>query len=152
MESITNICILGGGNGAHAISGDLAMKGFRMRMSELPEFEDKFRKVLSKSEVKVTGIKEGMARLRKGTTDFSIALTGVELIIVAVPSFAHGTFIERALPYLQEGQIVLFTLGNLSTLEAYQLLKESGNTSCRLDNNHHFSHQQEGPSPRRAYP
>jgi opine dehydrogenase len=126
MGSISNICILGGGNGAHAISGDLAMRGFKVRMCELPEFEDKFKRVISKSEVKVTGIKEGIARLQMGTTDFSIALIGVELIIVAVPSFAHRTFIKRALPYLQEGQIVLFTPGNLSTLEAYQLLKESG--------------------------
>ena len=38
MVTSKKIAVLGGGNGAHAMAADLALKGYEVSMCEIPEF------------------------------------------------------------------------------------------------------------------
>lgn len=126
MGSIKTICVLGGGHGAHGVAADMALKGFKVRMCEVPEFAHNMQKVLDTNQIKLSGIREGIANLEMATTDYSKAVPGADIIFVVIPAFAHKNVIERALPYLGKGQIIVFPPGNFSSFVAYKRLKDVG--------------------------
>lgn len=126
MGKVKDVCVLGGGNGAHAVAGHLALKGYRVRMAEIPEFADKFKKVLNSKHIKISGVVEGLATLEMATTNYKEAISGSDIVFITVPAFAHKNVFDRASKYLEKGQIVVFTPGNFSALMAYKVLKEMG--------------------------
>jgi opine dehydrogenase len=51
---------------------------------------------------------------------------GADVIIIPVPAFAQDHMVNECLPYLEEGQIILFSPDNGATIRLYNRLKEKG--------------------------
>lgn len=121
------ITILGGGNGAHAAAADLTSRGFTVRMYEEARFAGNMEKVFKTKEIEYTGvIGEGTAKISMVTSDIAEAVKGANIIIVAVPAFAHKNYAEKLPPYYEDGQTVLIFAGVFGSLVFWHELKKSG--------------------------
>jgi len=119
------IAILGGGNGAHMMAGDLTLAGYRVKLYEYPDFADNIKTTLEKKVIKVEGIgRTGVAELYGVTTDIKVAIEEVELINVVVPAFGHSLFFNELIPQLKEEQTVVIWAGNFGSLLLQKMLKE----------------------------
>ncbi len=112
------ITVVGGGNGAFAAAGDLTLRGFECTLLELPEFSKNVEAVQRSGGLDVT-VLEGLSDVKPGfarfdaTTDVDRALSGTDIVLVIVPSFAHRRIAEFCAPYLKRDQKVLLMPGNL---------------------------------------
>ena len=61
------------------------------------------------------------------TTDIAAAVDGADLILLAVPAYAHRPFAEACARHLKAGQIFVLVPGTLGSLEFAQVLEEMGN-------------------------
>lgn len=125
------IAVLGAGNGGHACSADLALAGYKVNLFELPDFKASIEPVMQRGGIEISGAaKVGFAKLNKVTTDIKDAIEDVDLIIIVVPAFAHKTFIETCIPYLEDEQTIVFmgkaggALEFVKTLKGYAVKKD----------------------------
>lgn len=121
------ISILGGGNIGHTMAADLSLSGYDVNFYEHPRFEDAFKGTLEKGVVEIedqeTGRRE-LARIHKVTTNMKEAISDVNLILMAIPSFGQELFFNTMIPYLKDGQVVVLMTGNLGSLRLRKLLSE----------------------------
>lgn len=131
MEERPKICILGGGNGAFSAAADLAVKGFKVNLCEVPEMKANVEGVMEKGGIDlevvidIPGMKSGFAKLEKVGVDFEEALADVDLVFAVVPAFAQKRFAELAAPFLRSNQVVALTPGNFGgSMQFALILKE----------------------------
>ena len=120
------IAILGAGNGGFAFSGHLALKGFEVRLYEDPKFGKNIEEVKVKGGIEVSGVIKGFGKVALASTDIASVLAGVKVVMIPVPAFAQMAIFEAALPYLEDGQIVVFWPGNFGEILAKKIMKEKG--------------------------
>ncbi len=118
MSQEIKIAVLGGGQGAHAITADLTLRGLSVNMCELPGFSGSIDHALKTGKIKISGLIEGIAVPNLITTDIERALADVSLIFVVVPTFAQKSFVEALKPHLQEGHAIVLVPGNFGSLKA----------------------------------
>jgi len=123
---IKKIAILGAGNGGCAFAGHLAMKGFEVGLYEDPKFGKNIEAVKARGGVELTGKVEGFGSFSNATTNIKDVLPGADVVMVVVPAFVQPLFMERALPYLEDGQIVVFNPDNFGSLVFRHMLKSKG--------------------------
>jgi opine dehydrogenase len=137
---IQSIAVLGGGNGAHALAADLALQGYEVYMYELPEFAEKFQATLKSQSISIAPVfgpelpekykvPQGVARLKKATTNIKEALEKAQVIIVCCPAYGHKAFAETLAPHIRDGQIILLTPGSLGSIEFRNIFKKKGITT-----------------------
>lgn len=126
MVNVKKVAVLGGGNGAHAMAADLALKGLEVNMCEVPEFKEGFGATLESQRIKLIDIwgDEKLAKLNKATTDFEEAVKGVSHIMIPVPAIGHRRFFSAIMPYLEDGQTIVTWPGNYSGLLFAKMLTE----------------------------
>jgi opine dehydrogenase len=74
---------------------------------------------------------KGFGRLKQVTSDMGDALKRAQMVMVVVPSSAHGDIARAAAPHLKNGQIVVLHPGRTGgTLEFTKVLRDEG---CRAD-------------------
>lgn len=122
------IAILGAGHGGFAFSGHLSLKGFEVNLYEDPKFEKNIEDITAKGGVEVLGQIKGFGKVALASTDIAPVLAGAKVVMIVVPSFAQMTMFETALPYLEDGQIVVFWPGNFVSMLAKKMMKEKGFT------------------------
>lgn len=137
---VMKFAVLGGGNGAHAMTADLSMAGHEVNLYELPKFESNIMaaKIFGKIDLIVrhhdgkaftaaAGGRTGVAKITgKVTTNMEKAVKGVDIIMFVVPAYAHKAFIQNLVPHLEDGQIIIFNPGNFAGLEFAKMLRERG--------------------------
>jgi opine dehydrogenase len=122
------IAVLGGGNGAHTVAADLALKGLSVNMFEMEQFASAMQKVFDTGEIEMTGVAgQGTAKLNLVTTDLAAAIRDVEVIFIILPGFAIAAYARLLAPLLAENQMVIIMPGTLAALEFRQTLRDSGN-------------------------
>jgi len=84
-----SIAILGGGNGAHTMAGDLALRGYSVRMYEDAAFIGKLSVLRETLTIRCSGQISGNAKIEMLTDDMAKAIDGVKFIAVVTPSTAH---------------------------------------------------------------
>jgi opine dehydrogenase len=128
MERKTKIAVLGGGNGAHTMAADLALKGYEVRICEAPEFEATFHNALEQQGVKLIDAwgEERFVPVSRATTDFGEAIEGVDYVMLAIPAMGHERFFSAIMPYLEDGQTIVSWPGNYSALRFATMLRERG--------------------------
>ncbi|MDI6893578.1 MAG: NAD/NADP octopine/nopaline dehydrogenase family protein [Bacillota bacterium] len=130
--------VLGGGHGGLAAAADLALRGFRVRLFELPEFAHTIGPVAEAGGIQAevlpsTGLREGFACLDTVTTDIGEAVTGADVVLAIVPSFAHRRFAEVTAPVVRPGQVVLVAPGNFGGVLEFALTwKREGRNPGRV--------------------
>jgi len=112
-ENVQKIAVIGGGNGALAIAADLTLAGFTVNLFEFEEFIENIEQFKESREIKITGdARNGIAKLNMVTTDLEKAINDVDLILPAVPSYAHERAALELVPYLKTGQVIVLTPGS----------------------------------------
>jgi len=125
---MSEIAILGAGNGGCTYAGYLSMKGHDVRLYEFPQFEENLSEIKKIGGVKLKGTIEGFGKVKLITTEISEAIKDIETIMVVVPAFAHRKMAEVCAPHLKEDQIVVLNPGStFGALEFKSSLNEYGN-------------------------
>jgi opine dehydrogenase len=109
------VVILGGGNSALAMAGDLALQGREVRLYEHESQADSFQALREKRKLVVqsggAGEKTQEVRLTMATHDLEEAMAGVSFIHLVVPSFVQDLFFGQLLPLLRPAHTVVVWAG-----------------------------------------
>ena len=116
------IAILGAGNAGCAVAADLSIRGHEVTLIKTSNsmHNDNF-KFLEENNGKISLLENGETKstiINEVTRDLS-KLTEVEVIIVYIQTNYHEELIQKIVPYIKDGQIIVFNPGYLST--AYML-------------------------------
>lgn len=111
------ICVAGGGNGGYATAGELTLRGFEVRMFEVPEFAETIEPIKAEGGITVksvesSGLPSGKAMPKVVTTNAREAVEGADVILLLVPSFAHDPFAKEMAKVLAPGQTVVISPSN----------------------------------------
>lgn len=114
------IAICGGGNAGHALAV-VASKRFEGDVVWLVSNEEKAellrRGVYSPEGLRATGILESQAdNVRAISADPAHVIPDADIVLIAVPAFAHAPIIKRIAPYLKDAAIV----GSLPTRGGFE--------------------------------
>jgi len=123
---IKKIAILGAGNGGCTFAGHLAIKGFNVALYEDPKFENNLKGIIERGGIELTGSIQAFGQLSTITTNIEEALRGADVVMVVVPAFAQLIMIEKAIPYLEDGQIVVFNTDNFASIAFKGMLVKKG--------------------------
>ncbi len=126
MKDKPRFAVLGAGAGGHAMCVDLALAGFDVGLYELPQFQEKIQAIREHGGIKASGVVNGFASPVKASTELGEIVDGADVVMVTVPAFGHGTFVEACLPYLSDGQILVFNTGYYAALRFRDTLKRAG--------------------------
>lgn len=134
MSEIRKIAVIGGGNGGLATAADLALAGFEINLLESSEFSESIKPFVESREIQITGdARQGTARLNMVTTDWEKGLKNTQLILTAVPSYAHEKVAAAIAPFLQKDQIIVLNPGSTGgSLVFYKTLRELGKKDIML--------------------
>lgn len=123
---IKKIAILGAGNGGCTFAGHLAIKGFEVALYEDEKFKKNLIGIKERGGVELTGAIEGFGKVSTITTNIKEAIRGAEVIMVVVPAFAQLIMAEKIIPYLEDGQIVVFNPDNFASIAFKGMLAKKG--------------------------
>ncbi len=104
-----SIAVLGAGNGAHAFAGDLARRGYRVRLYN--KFANEIADLQSAGGITLEGVIEGFGALELVTTDIAPVVADADIILVVVPANAHAFMAEVCAPHLRDGQVIVLNPG-----------------------------------------
>lgn len=105
----SHIAVLGAGNGAHAFAGDLALRGYRVRLYN--KFPHEIVDLQAAGGVTMEGTLEGFGALDLIATEIEPVVASADIIFVVVPAIAHAFMAEQCAPFLRDGQVVLLNPG-----------------------------------------
>lgn len=132
MDNRLRIAILGGGHAGFAHAADLSIKGFEVRLFEVPEMAETIAEVKKRGGIESepdpsTGLKGGFGSLHMVTSHAEEALDGAEIAFVVVPAFAQKAFAKVIAPHVKQEQIVVLSPGNFGGAVTFaQALKAFG--------------------------
>jgi opine dehydrogenase len=107
------VAVLGGGHGALAAAGDLALRGFAVRLAL--RSRDRFAELFETGRLTLTGAIEGTGQLAAVTDDHAAAARGADLVLVPLPATAQAAMARRIAGAVHDGQVVALTPGNLGS-------------------------------------
>jgi opine dehydrogenase len=114
---------MGAGHGGQALAGDLALRGHAVALFEHPDFRAVIDAIAAGGGVIALENKiAGRGQLRLATTNAAEALKGAEIVFFAAPSYAQKPFFDLAMPYFEDGQIVVLTPGNFGSFALKRVL------------------------------
>lgn len=122
------IAVIGGGNGAFAVAGDMSLAGHTINLYENKRFEGNIKELMESKEITVTGVgRTGKASINCVTTDLGEAIDGVDLIMPVVPAYALDSFANDISEYIKSGDKIVLAPGSTGgALIVAKVLKEKG--------------------------
>ncbi len=103
------IAVLGAGNGAHAFAGDLAMRGYPVRLYN--KFANEIVDMQNARGVNLEGVIEGFGALELVTTEMAPVVADADIILVVVPANAHAFMAQACAPHLRDDQVIVLNPG-----------------------------------------
>lgn len=124
MHGELNVAVLGGGHGAVAVAGDLALRGHEVRLGlrNRPRFEE----IFSSRTIRLEGLIEGEAELADVSTDHASMVVGADVVVVPLPAYAQEEMARAVGPAIGEGQVVYLTPGTFGSFVFRETLKRVG--------------------------
>jgi len=121
------IAVLGAGNGAHAIAGDMALRGHEVRIWENPSFAVNLNHIIQNNKsIELIGEVHGNAKLSVASTDPQEVICGADIIYCVIPSFGQESAFEFVSPFIEEGQKIVIMPGNFGSISLYMKLIKRG--------------------------
>ena len=121
------VAVLGAGNGAHAIAGDLALRGHEVRLWENPSFSENIEHMINNDHcIELTGVISGKAKLSVVSVDPAKVVCGADIIYCVMPSFGQESAFEFIVPFIEKGQKIVIMPGNFGSISLYTKLKKRG--------------------------
>ncbi|MBQ2063267.1 MAG: NAD/NADP octopine/nopaline dehydrogenase family protein [Firmicutes bacterium] len=130
----TRIAVLGGGNGAHTMAADFALRGWQVRLWESEAFFENIRTVADTKKIRVTGVIEGTAELDMVTSDMAAAIDGCRFVCIVTPSFAHENIAKELAKCVKKDQIVMIYPGAFSSLMLKKMMGADAPVICEVNN------------------
>ncbi len=125
MPNIECVAVLGAGPGGIAAAAVLARRGYRAHLYN--RSSARLQPLRERGGVDIEGdLGEEFVPLPVVTTDISVAMKDVDLILVAVPGYGQRSMVEACIPYLRNGHILLLLTGSAGSLEIGLLLQQAG--------------------------
>ena len=107
-----NVAVLGGGNGAFAAAADLTLAGHAVRLWRRSEAD--LRAVRDAGGITLSAEdRHGLARIATMTADLDAALSGADVVLLAVPATTHEALAPELAKRLTASHVVLMTPGSL---------------------------------------
>jgi len=111
MGDVTDITVLvcGGGNGAQVVTGLLAARYRTIAVSFFADEAARWKTALGKDAFELTVEKATVPKILSrpaGITNDPSVAKEADVILLAVPSFAHAEYFEKFAPYMKPGTIV----------------------------------------------
>ncbi len=105
------IAVLGAGHGGCAAAADLTLRGYEVRLTtRRPET---LAPLIERGGIDLEGkAGSGFARIAKITPDLRLAVEGADLLLVTVPTTAHGYYAQALARLLAPQQIVMLNPGH----------------------------------------
>src|SRR5512147_1804185 len=124
--------VIGAGHGGKAMAAHLALMGFSVNLyNRTPEHIEIIRKRGGIELESTEGGPHGFGELALVTSNIGEAIKNVEVIMVVLPSSAHGDIAKNIAPYLRKRQIVILHPGRTcGALEFVKVMRENG---CKAD-------------------
>ncbi len=131
MEHTCDYTVIGAGHGGKAMAAHLALMGFSVALyNRNPEHIALLKARGGIDLESYEGGPKGFAELCLVTSDIERALKQSKIVMVVVPSSAHGDVARSAAPHLQSGQTVLLHPGRTcGTIEFAKVLQDNGCTA-----------------------
>ena len=104
------IAVLGAGHGGCAAAGELGARGFAVRLHA--RRPDRLRAIEAQGGVRLRGAREGLFPVARMTTDVADAIDGADLIMLVVPSVAHGYYARALAPLIGPETAVFLNPGH----------------------------------------
>ena len=108
--TVQNVTILGAGHGGCAAAADLTARGFEVRLHA--RREESLAPLREQSGIQAAGVQDGLFPVPLLTTDIEAAITGADIIMLVVPSVAHGFYAEALAPLLTPDMPVFVNPGH----------------------------------------
>jgi opine dehydrogenase len=132
MHAAENYTVIGAGHGGKAMAAHLALKGVKVTLYNRTSDHVAYIKIRGGIELEVANDgPHGFAKLILVTSELKEALQNAEVIMVVVPSSAHGNVAKSMAPYLKNGQIVILHPGR--TCGAIEFTKALRDEDCTAD-------------------
>ncbi len=127
------ISILGTGNGALAVAGDLSFKGFQVALWDDGDFACNIKAIQENDNcIELTGQgTTGNVKIHQVTTDMAEAIADSSMILLIMPSFAFDVTARKLSKHLKPGMKVYICCG--STGGALQIAKVFHDTGILKD-------------------
>lgn len=116
------IAVLGGGNGAHALAADLALRGHGVRMYYRRR---RARQVFETGKIQVSGAFSGTARLELVTDELAKAVAGADYVCLAAPAYSHETYGHMLKGLLDPNQVLVLCPGAFGSLQMRRIWAEA---------------------------
>lgn len=108
---MTTVAVLGAGNGGCAAAADLTLRGFDVRLTT--RSRETLAPLVERGGIELMGeAGEGFARVARITPDLREAVEGADVLLLAVPTTAHGHYARALAPLLKPRQIVMLNPGH----------------------------------------
>lgn len=105
--------MLGGGHGALATAGDLAVRGFQVTLAL--RHRERFAELFETGRLKLSGAINAVGELAAVTDDHPAAVRGADLVLIPLPATAQLAMADRIAGAAHEGQLIALTPGNLGS-------------------------------------
>jgi opine dehydrogenase len=108
---MSTVAVLGAGHGGCAAAADLTLRGFEVRLTT--RRRETLAPIMERGGVELIGeAGEGFAKIAKITTDLREAVDGADILLVTVPTTAHGHYARALAKLLSPQQIVMLNPGH----------------------------------------
>ena len=118
------IAVLGGGHGAVAAAGDLALRGHEVRLAL--RNRARFAEIFATRRIRLEGLIDGEAEVADVVDDHARAVAGADVVVVPLPAQAQEEMALRVAPALREGQVVYLTAGTFGSYVFREAAKRAG--------------------------
>jgi opine dehydrogenase len=111
------VAVLGGGGTGCMMAADNALRGNEVRLWDGGEYTANLKHIEKNGGIKLTGrYTTGMAKLAMAGTNLQEVVEGAAVILIATLVKRHEEICKALVPLLQDGQTVVFSAGNGSSL------------------------------------
>jgi opine dehydrogenase len=121
------IAILGGGNGAFAAAGDLALAGHEVRLWRRDPDEAQAHRAKGGAITVIDASGRRDAHPTAITSSIAEALSGADLVLCPLPAFAQPSIAALAAPHLRDGQVVFLPPGTFGSYIFVRAVRDAGN-------------------------
>jgi len=105
------VAVLGAGHGGCAAAADLTLRGFEVRLTT--RRRETLAPLMERGGIALTGeAGEGFARVARITPDLEEAVGGADVLLVTVPTTAHGHYAGALAKLISPQQIVMLNPGH----------------------------------------
>lgn len=127
MEAIERILVMGAGPGGLANAAVLSKRGYSVCLYSPTGYPSDIEQIRHDRKIEIEGaLGEDTIDIAAVTSDLDEAFRHSQLILISVPAFAQRDMLERSIPYLRTGHVILLMPGSAGSLEGADLFRKAG--------------------------